>query len=177
MKNISFTTYQRWENEVEIILIKINQYYDSDIDGKESPIFRDKILYHQQLYFIVVDSNDNVFGSYNSANFNQTGSDLKNDNAFMFTLYSNGRCGIKKYKPKSSNQKICILNGSLFNSVIFCNNGLNDYFEVYSIGNSNNSYLNCGSDFEEEVTKELIGVDSKSQTSFTTKRLIVIEMK
>ena len=39
--------------------------YDSDVDSKNCQTFRNKILNHQHLYFIVIDSNDNVFGHYN----------------------------------------------------------------------------------------------------------------
>ena len=35
--------------------------YDSDIDGKDSQIFRNKTMNHQHLYFIVIDSDNNVF--------------------------------------------------------------------------------------------------------------------
>ena len=53
--------------------------------------------------------------------------------------------------------------------------GLHSLLFIQSIGNNN--YLKSGDDFSEEVTKELIGVDTRSKTSFTTKMLIVLEMK
>ena len=36
--------------------------YVSDIDGKEGKIVDNKIMNHNQLYFIIIDLNDNVFG-------------------------------------------------------------------------------------------------------------------
>ena len=61
-------------------------------------------------------------------------------------------------------------------SDFFCNEGSNRYIDIRKI-DSNNSYLKCGSDFSGRTTEELIGADSWSKTKFTTKRLIVIEMK
>jgi hypothetical protein len=46
--------------------------YDSDVDGKQSSTFKDKILNHQHLYFIVIDSNDNVFGHYHNGIIDKT---------------------------------------------------------------------------------------------------------
>ena len=85
--------------------------YDSDIDGKSSSsIFRRKILRHSHLYFIVIDSNENVFGSYTDSDIYQVDSDIRSNNPFIFTLFSNGRCGVKKCKPIYSDQKIRIWN-------------------------------------------------------------------
>ena len=56
---------------------------------------------HSQLYFIVIDSNNNVFGHYHPGfvgHFNVEGYDGDHDDGiFLFTLNSNGRCGVKKY--------------------------------------------------------------------------------
>ena len=38
--------------------------YDSEIDGKGSKTFEDRIMNHEHLYFIIVDDNCNVFGHY-----------------------------------------------------------------------------------------------------------------
>ena len=70
--------------------------YDSDIDGKDSSIFRNKIMNHNQLYFIIIDSNDNVFGHYNEVKINKTGDYTRDEQSFLFTLNNNGRCEIKK---------------------------------------------------------------------------------
>ena len=55
-----------------------NVLYDSDIDGKDSLIFRNKIINHNQLYFIIIDSNDNVFGHYHSSIINRINSCIYN---------------------------------------------------------------------------------------------------
>ena len=70
--------------------------YDSDIDGKDTSTFRDKIMNQSQLYFIVVDSENDVFGHYHSGVIHK---ELCNndDGIFIFTLNSNGRSGINKH--------------------------------------------------------------------------------
>ena len=60
--------------------------YDSDIDGKSSEIFRNKILKHKQLYFIVKDSEGNVFGHNHSSNIHEFNVDIDDKNIFMFKL-------------------------------------------------------------------------------------------
>ena len=112
--------------------------YDSDIDSKDSSIFRNKIMNHNQLYFIAIDSNDNVFGHYHPGVIDKIGSDWIHDkNIFIFTLNSNGRSGIKKFNRKGRNTYTYI-----------CND--NDYYGCYGCGywiyqiNTNSS---CISDY------------------------------
>ena len=72
--------------------------YDSDRDEKDYNEFNSEILYQTNLYFIVIDSENNVFGHYHPREIN----DCINldDNTFLFTLYSNERCGVKKFDVK-----------------------------------------------------------------------------
>ena len=77
--------------------------YDSDIDGKDSSIFRNKILNHNQLYFIAIDSNDNVFGHYHPGVIDEIDTWIHDKNIFIFTLNSNGRSGVKKFNRKNVN--------------------------------------------------------------------------
>ena len=51
---------------------------------------------HSKLYFIVIDSDNNVFGHYHNSIIDKIG-DNYDPNIFMFTLYSNGRNEAKKY--------------------------------------------------------------------------------
>ena len=41
--------------------------YDSDNDGIENKTFKIKVLGHEHLYFIVIDSKNNVFGHYHDS--------------------------------------------------------------------------------------------------------------
>ena len=74
--------------------------YDSFKDGKSSEIFRNKIINHSHLYFIIIDSDNNVFGHYHNGIIDRIGDLIYDSNIFMFTLNSNGRCGIKKFNNK-----------------------------------------------------------------------------
>ena len=153
--------------------------YDSERDGKESKTFRDQILHHKQMYFIIIDSDGNVFGHYHSTVINSPGN-WSNDservhdrNIFMFTLNSNGRCEAKKCKSKINN--ICtVINPD---DTFFCvgdNIGWNELTRFDTHG----SYLY-------RLPERFIGMGGKDCTKedcstgssyFTAKRLIVIEM-
>ena len=146
-----------------------NVLYDSDIDGKDSSIFRNKIMNHNQLYFIIIDSNDNVFGHYHSGVIDIIDNCNIDSNMFMFTLNSNRRCGIMKFNNKSGNNTYTYI----FN--------VNDYYSCdsrYCINqiDTNDSWIHYS-------IKEFSGIEKTTLTGnyypdcFTTKRLIVIQMK
>ena len=123
---------------------------------------------HNQLYFIIIDSNDNVFGHYHPSVINKIDSDIYDSNMFIFTLYNNGRCEIKKFDKKGGNTYTRIYND-------------NDYYacygyDVYQI-DTNYSYIdssieNCYSGIEKTT---LTG--NYYPNKFTIKRIIVIQMK
>ena len=71
--------------------------YDSEIDGKDGQTFRDNILNHGYLYFIVIDSKNNVFGHYHPDVIERTNTYSYSEGIFLFTLNNNGRCGIRKF--------------------------------------------------------------------------------
>ena len=143
--------------------------YDSGVDGRESSIFREKVKNHNQLYFIVIDSNDNVFGHYNPSVIDKIGESIDDNNIFLFTLNSNGRGGVKKFNRKDGNTSTFIYN---------------DY-----------NYYTCGYDYnicqtninesciEDNITNHYDGIQKTALTGnckpekFTTKRVIVIQMK
>ena len=142
--------------------------YDSDIDGKDSSIFRNKIMNHNQLYFIIIDSNDNVFGHYHSSVINKIDSSIYDSNIFIFTLNSNGRCGIKKFDNKDGNNAYtCIYND---NNYYYSCYG----YVIYQI-DTNDS---CIDDY---IGDRFSGIEKTILTGntdyFTTKRIIVIQMK
>ena len=127
---------------------------------------------HNQLYFIVIDSNDNVFGHYHPSVINRIyDSGNYDSNIFIFTLNSNGRCGIKKFNNKNGNKAFtCIYNN---NSYYYdCNYG-------YYIGqiDTNDSFIS------NYIEDRFSGIGKTTLTGnyypnrFTTKRLIVIQMK
>ena len=95
--------------------LKFNQIvYDSDIDGKSNEIFRNKIINHSHLYFIVIDDKNNVFGYYFPGKIDNIGNDIYDPNIFMFSLNSNGRCDVMKFNNKESIQLPSIYNDSSY---------------------------------------------------------------
>ena len=144
--------------------------YDSDIDGKDSSIFRNKILNHNQLYFIAIDSNDNVFGHYHPGVIDKIRRNIYDNNIFIFTLNSNGRSGIKKFDRKDGDTCTGIYSDNDYYEFGYCG------YDIYQI-NTNGSYINdrIADYFEGIKTTTLTG--NCRPGSFTTKRVIVIEMK
>ena len=102
--------------------------YDSDVDGQSSQIFQDKIINHSHLYFIVIDSNINVFGHYLNKKIEQTDSDIYDFDIFIFTLYSNGRSDVEKFKSK---KMVCM--HFYDNGFYYCGDITSDYSGYYSV--------------------------------------------
>ena len=142
--------------------------YDSDIDGKDSSIFREKIMNHNQLYFIAIDSNDNVLGHYHPGVIDKIGVNF-DKNIFIFTLNSNGRSGIKKFNRKAGNTFTYIYND---NNYYYCCSWGYDIYQIDTNGSCIDSdyIVNCFDGIEKTTLTGNSG-------SFTTKRVIIIEMK
>ncbi len=111
--------------------------YDSEIDGKSSSIFRNKTMNHSHLYFIVIDSNDNVFGHYHDGIIDKM-IEIKDNKIFMFTLNSNGRCGIMKFNNKKP-EYVCtrIWNDKYFYGCGYCGYGVCEIDRACGIVNPN----------------------------------------
>ena len=141
--------------------------FDSDIDGKSDSIFRKKILNHGQLYFIAIDLNDNVFGHYYTDVIDTVGRNYSY-NLFMFTLNSNGRCGVMKF----DSEKHMGMYTSIYSRDDYCGY---DYAIVQL--DTNYSWIN------KDIVDDFEGVEKTTLTGncspeyFTTKRVIVIQMK
>lgn len=124
---------------------------------------------HNQLYFIIIDSNDNVFGHYHSSVIDKIRSNIYDSNIFIFTLYNNGRSEIKKFDNKGGNNAYtCIYND-------------NSYYDCYGYSinqiDINDSYI------VNSIEDRFSGIEKTTLTGnyypnyFTTKRIIVIQMK
>ena len=124
---------------------------------------------HNHLYFIIIDSNDNVFGHYHSSVINKIGYiNIYDSNIFIFTLYNNGRCGIKKFNNKNGNDFTFICNS---NNYYYCYG-----YDVYQI-DTNNSCIDDDIDDYYSGIKKTTLTGNYYPTCFTTKRIIVIQMK
>ena len=145
-----------------------NILYDSDIDGKNSSIFRDKIINHNQLYFITIDSNNNVFGHYHSGIIDKIDSSIYDSNIFIFTLNSNGRSGVKKFDYQYEKAYTHIYKN---NNYYFC-----DIYGIYQI-DTNSSYIYSSIEDRYSGIEKTTLTGNYNPNHFTTKRIIVIQMK
>ena len=147
--------------------------YDSDIDGTDSVTFRERIMNHEHVYFIIIDDHDNVFGHYHPGIINKVDESLQDVGIFVFTLNNDGRCGVKKYGRTYG------IIYTYINSDKFFTLGneytLNFYYSIGEIG-SGNSYMYMN-DIEDAVEgihpNDLLG---QNTNCFITKRLIVVKM-
>ena len=151
--------------------------YDSERDGKESSIFKNSVISHENLYFIEIDEENNIFGIYYPARI-ALGSYTIQD-IFLFTLYSNGRNGIKKYQHNTSPIAFSIFNGTgFFGCSRYDNTGkFVNWLSVFEIDIKNS--LVKGSEivnaYQEIEGNTLTG--NSFPNRFTNKRVIVLEMK
>ena len=161
-------------------MLECNQVYGylwcSEIDGKSSEIFRNRIINHSHLYFIVVDSNDNVFGHYHNSVIDKIGGYIKDDKSFMFTLNSNGRCGVMKFNIKHDRAQyatsLCSENSFYYN----IGYGHDGDFWIGSFDENGSVLKNISITYEGITNTLLTGKDCSNGIYLTTKRLIVIEM-
>ena len=149
--------------------------FDSELDGRKSSVYRDRVMNQGQLYFIVIDDQDNAFGYYHPSVLNKLDTHILGD-IFMFTLNSNGRCiGAEKFDRKKDKEPV---------TTIFSDR----YYEVYSsgfgyhvniIGAKEGSILYANilmQSFEGMKRDTLVGKSGYAQY-FNTNRLVVVQMK
>ena len=79
--------------------------YDSYTNAQNGEYFSKTVLNNNHLYFIVIDKDNNVFGHYHPGKISAAGECRYNydKNIFMFSLYSNGRFGVKKFDTQVKN--------------------------------------------------------------------------
>ena len=172
----NFNTLEDWcGHRVNAVL------YDSLIDGKDGYEFRNRILNHQHLYFIVVDDKNNVFGHYHNSSIRMTAESIEDPNIFLFTLNSNGRCGIKKFEQKyKSNVFTKLYKGNNENmQFYYCGETTSkgtDFYGLFNIMNSNGIIQDINHLFEGLRPTDLTGFDCNKTFIFNPKRVIVMEM-
>jgi hypothetical protein len=160
--------------------------YDSFKDGKLGKIFRNKIMNHSHLYFIIIDSHDNVFGHFDSAVIDKIGEDPSNSiydsNIFMISLNSNGRNGIKKYERRRRNLFTYICNGNDPEIQFYCCGNDESVYDFYGIDKFEDNYgiiTNIHNSFKGMNSTDITGNDCNKESgqTFNPKRLIIIEMQ
>ena len=142
--------------------------YDSERDGKQSKTFRDKILHHKQMYFIIIDSDGNVFGHYHSTKIDKVNVDYYDRNIFMFTLNSNGRCEVRKFEQNS--RVYTYIYGD--EEFIFCGACLGEYYI--------NNFDKKESQINKSIMSSLKEINENTLTGkcgkFKLKRLVVLKI-
>ena len=150
--------------------------FDSERDGNDSKIFKQKIMNQCQLYFIVIDTEEIVFGHYHPGVIDKTYYEVHDSKIFLFTINSNGRCGVIKFDSKRKDSFTCLYENE---NCYECGYGDDDDGESsYSV----TAIDVGGSSVYNEIVKQFKGVKKTTLTGhpwphfFTPKRLIVIQM-
>jgi len=142
--------------------------YDSELDGKSNSIFKESVLNEEHLYFIVTDNNNNVFGHYHPGRIKEIGINY-DPSIYMFTLYSNGRCGVMKFQNNRERTCTCINEGKGFYRC-------DEYFGGCDVGdiNKNESYIGDALIIDYKVGDPILFLGHKSK--FVPTRITVIKM-
>ena len=123
--------------------------YDSDIDGKDRMQFLRKVVRQEHLYFIVIDSNNNVFGHY----CNSLTDESSNDKSFIFTLYIDGMPLVNNiFNGKMSSGSTTIFKSYNETGLFKCKiegTGYKKYYKIGGFGNDEGVIINMNNSFNE----------------------------
>ena len=157
--------------------------YDSDIDGKDTMVFQNRVLNHSHLYFIVIDSHGNVFGHYHHGKilylttdnyYNNYNSNLA-ANVFLFTLYCNGISEIKKFDSKRDIGFTKIYEKELLYECGFEYAKWN-YCDIFQVDLTRNCYKCTDKQNFRKIVKVVNDGIFDRDSDVQIKRIIVIEM-
>ena len=148
-----------------------NIFYNSSRDGTKFNGINEQM----NLYFIVIDSNNNVFGNFDSLNGGY------NKNIFLFTLNNNNRCGTKKFKPKNNTDIYSYISNGKDNDCKYykcsCSRNNSDWYGVNSLQENGGVLQYIQNIFEDVKPTDLTGYDCNEVFNFTPVRMIIIKMK
>ena len=148
--------------------------YDSDNDDKKASTFREKIMNHGQLYFIVFDYNNNVFGHYYPGVINKTERLFSDVDTFIFTVNSNGRCGMKKFNSKGKSTWTFIYDGEDYGYYSFgCKNEVR--YEALNFKEKSRIFGYGMVELFEGVGKDTL--TGSNDHEYSVRKLLIIEMK
>ncbi|BFU22989.1 trichohyalin, putative [Entamoeba histolytica] len=150
-----------------------NTLFDSDIDDWNilTSVFDQKMMNKKHIIIIIEDSEGNKFGGYVHSKIDKVGY-INDSQSFVFSLESNGRMkGMMKFDIKEPQFAFCLWNQS--HNCLF-EFGLGDIC-VYKENYKTNSFCQQYSFEYEGISNALCGKQHPNR--FTTKRIIVIEMK
>ncbi|BFU24553.1 TLD, putative [Entamoeba histolytica] len=155
-----------------------NILFDSDIDdwNKNTSVFDQRIMNKEHIIIIIEDEEGNKFGGYVNEKIDEVDGYINDSKSFVFSLESNGRMkGMMKFDIKQPQHAFWLDNQSYDWLFAF---GLGGYFcdiYVYKENNKTESWCEQYSFEYEGISNALCGKEWPNR--FTTKRIIVIEMK
>ena len=160
--------------------------FDSDTDGEDYKLFHSRILEHSSHYFIVIDTNGNVFGHYYPSmidkiwDYEIEGTNDDN-NIFMFTLKNKENSGSKRFMHVGNHiVRTYMMNGGFWSvrgdhedGYSNCNFGSSHRYRD-DISNYVDVYINKS--FGGATSATFTGGKEGENVHFASKRLIVVEM-
>ncbi|BFU18094.1 trichohyalin, putative [Entamoeba histolytica] len=154
-----------------------NILFDSDKDdwNNNTSVFGERIINKEHIIIIIEDSRGNKFGGYVNSKIDEVNDYIKDSHSFLFSLESNGRLkGMKKFDIKEQEYAFWLDNQTddgLFSFGCGLIGNRCDIY-VYKENDKTKSFCKQNSFKYEGISKALCGKEW-----FTTKRIIVIEMK
>ncbi|KAL7716627.1 TLDc domain-containing protein [Entamoeba marina] len=162
-------TLQDWSGLKECSIIFDSNESDA---ARNNLKFNELIMNKPNLYFINIDKNHNIFGSFMKESITVMNEDIMDEDHFVFTLSRNGKNNIKRWFVKQGKEGGC---------KIFSQNDC-----LYQIGNANFGCFGisklslrrcvCCTLSEEYEGMSDLDVTGTNLKFFTTKRIIVLQM-
>ena len=156
--------------------------YDSDVDSKEIKTFKERVMNQSHLYFIIVDSDNNVFGHYFPSSLTSDGFEGKIHDSKMFIISLNSfeRCELSKYEGMDYHCDYMSISSDDIYYEFYINESVQCSIEVHKIGSNDSVFSSM---YIDTVAMSPLGLQTEFIGSndidarFTTKRIIVIKMK
>ena len=152
--------------------------YDSEIDERTNKSLNHKIFDKNNLYFIVIDSKNNIFGHFHYNYITKYGVNYDSD-LFIFSLKTNEKNEIKKFENISKNKTCTEIYSRRY--ILYCGSWNDDGYKLYDY-NNNKSYIgkDISKSFKDSNPFYFTGINSKidedGSVLFNLNRLIVIQM-
>ncbi|KAL7714663.1 hypothetical protein QTN25_007830 [Entamoeba marina] len=164
----SMIDLQNWSGKQNSTII-----FDSVLDGDGLCNLDRKVTHDCYQYFIVFDTDNNIFGGYLAHGFFSPDNWINDSNAFLFSLVRNGKTKIKRYPRKPGYSAFKLYRSNHRNGWLF---KFSYDLVVKPVGNKGSyCYCNCY-DYDNEQYPLINNMDNKHHENFEAKRIIVIQM-
>ncbi|KAL7715599.1 TLDc domain-containing protein [Entamoeba marina] len=167
--NVLLKSLNKWSDKLSYTII-----FDSDLNGNGKGVLEHHVKNKINLYFIVFDNENNVFGGYMNTLINKINSYIPDPDAFIFSLIRNGKIKNMKYDIKEGEKCSAFYLDSNNNYLFrFGENGIERHIIIPRIGfNCGVSFRNIGKyKYNEEKHPLRDGTND-----FPIQRILVLEM-